>query len=38
MVSLLKLRFDILAIKYNSIWDAVHFLRSDEYKRLPAIK
>lgn len=38
MVSLLKLRFDILAIKYNSIWDAAHFLRSDEYKRLPTIK
>ena len=38
MVSLLKLRFDILAIKYNSIRDAAHFLRSDEYKRLPAIK
>lgn len=38
MVSLLKLRFDILAIKYNSIRDAARFLRSDEYKRLPAIK
>lgn len=38
MVSLLKLQFDILAIKYNSIRDAVHFLRSDEYKRLPAIR
>ena len=38
IVSLLKLRFDILAIKYNSIRDAARFLRSDEYKRLPAIK
>ena len=38
MVSLLKLQFDILAIKFNSIKDAVRFLRSDEYKRLPAIK
>ena len=38
MVSLLKLKLDILTIKYNSIRDAVRFLRSDEYKRLPAIK
>ena len=38
MVSLLKLQFDILSIKYNSIRDAAHFLRSDLYKRLPAIK
>lgn len=38
IVSLLKLQFDILVIKYNAIRDAAHFLRSDEYKRLPAIK
>lgn len=38
MVSLLKLKLDILTIKYNSIRDAVRFLRSDEYRRLPAIK
>ena len=38
IVSLLKLRFDVLAIKYKAMRDAVRFLRSDEYKHLPVIK
>lgn len=38
IVSLLKLRFDVLAIKYKAMRDAVRFLHSDEYKHLPVIK
>ena len=38
IVSLLKFRVDVLAIKYKAMKDAVRFLRSDEYKHLPVIK
>ena len=38
IVSLLKFRVDMLAIKYKAMRDAVRFLRSDEYKHLPVIK
>ena len=38
IVSLLKFRVDVLAIKYKAMRDAVRFLRSDEYKHLPVIK
>ena len=37
LVSLLKLRFDILKIKYSAIKDGVDFIRSNEYKSLPLI-
>ena len=38
IVSLLKFRVDVLAIKYKAMRDAVRFLRSDEYNHLPVIK
>lgn len=37
LVSLLKLRLDILKIKYSAIKDGVDFIRSSEYKSLPLI-
>lgn len=36
-VSLFKLRFDILKIKYSAIKDGLDFIRSSEYKSLPLI-
>jgi len=35
--SLLRLRFDILKVKYNAIIEGVRFIKSEEYKRLPLI-
>lgn len=37
IISLLKLRFDILRIKLNAIYDAIAFLQSEDYKTLPRI-
>lgn len=37
LVSLLKLRFDVLKIKYSAIKDGVDFILSNEYKSLPLI-
>lgn len=35
--SLLRLRFDILKVKYTAINDSVRFIKSEDYKRLPLI-
>ncbi len=37
MISMLKLRMDILQVKVKAILDGVHFINSDEYKALPRI-
>lgn len=37
MISLLKLRFDILNVKYSAIKSGIEFIRSNEYKNLPLI-
>lgn len=37
-ISLLKGQFGILRLKWNAIMEAVKFLRSDEYKRIPRIR
>ena len=37
VVSLLKLRFDILKVKYSAIKDGISFIRSKKYKSLPLI-
>ena len=35
--SLLRLRFDILKVKYAAVIDGVRFIKSDDYTRLPLI-
>lgn len=35
--SCLRLRFDILKVKWNAIIDAVLFMKGDEYKAIPAV-
>lgn len=37
-ISLLKGRFDILALKYKAICSGINFIRSEEYARLPKIQ
>lgn len=36
-ISLLKLRFDILLVKYSAIRDSISFVKSSDYKSLPLV-
>lgn len=37
LISIFRLRFDILSIKFSAMKDGVRFIQSDEYKSLPKI-
>lgn len=36
-ISLFKLKFSIYSLKLKAIRDAIHFIKSDEYKRMPPV-
>lgn len=38
LISLLKGRIDIFRLKVKAIKDAIHFIKSEEYRALPLIK
>lgn len=37
LISIIKMRFDMLSMKYNAILDAIGFIKSKEYTNLPLI-
>lgn len=36
-ISLLKFNFSVFCLKFNAIKDAIYFIKSDEYKRIPTV-